>query len=100
MARKKEMSYGEVVRSIEELTALARFKRERLARRLAIRMDDRTAEMLEKLSDTDLDHVVDRMFDHTGEYVEMVLMVKEQDRKFRKFQRDGWVDTPPEQGTE
>ena len=84
MARKKEMTYNDIMRKAEELRGMARLKRNRMPCILAGAMDDNAAAALGNLSDADLRRVAKLMFDHAGEFAAQVEAEKEARRIARQ----------------
>ena len=84
MARKKEMTYGDIMRRADELRRMAQLKRSRMAYTLAGVMDDNAAAALADLSDAELRQVGTLMFSRAVEIAAQVKAETEADRKARQ----------------
>lgn len=76
MAKKKQVTYNDVIRNIAEMEKLAEVKRQRMAGIMAEAMDGRTAELLGDLNDTDLRRVAVRMYARADECLEQIMSEK------------------------
>ena len=84
MARKREMTYNDIMRNAEKMRRMAELKRERMVHIMAGTMDDKTAAALGDLSDPELSRVAVLMFGHAGEFAAQVKAENETRRKARQ----------------
>lgn len=86
MARKKQQTYNDMIRTMSELQEKVGTEKDRIAGVMASALDYRTAEILGDFSDTDLLRIATLMFSHIKVYADQVMSEK-QGKKMKLMQQ-------------